>query len=312
MKAAFLCVGLSLVTVGGCKKSGGGGGSGNWLVGTSGLMVNVQTDGAASGYDLASTETLNAIACRFQDEAWAVGNHATLLYTSDAGASWKAQPVPTTADLRALATQNTGPIFVAGNGVFLTSNDAGRNWTSLSDGSVNFRSVAAAQDGQTVLAVSEDGKLFSFENQQLVARGSFAGARVVAVSTDGRTAFLAGDNMFAKSVDAGRTWAQLTSPENVVFDDIRVDDAGAATAVGQHGTIAHIASDTTIAMQHIGDANLHTLHIAPLGDDYENIGVTAGDDGAVFMTFDGGWSWEQGPNVGATVLGADQIGDGHR
>ena len=314
MKAAFLCVGLTVVAAGACKKSGGGGGGGGggWLVGASGLMVNVQTDGSEAGYDLKSTETLNAIACRFQDEAWVVGNHGTLLYTDDAGASWTTQAVPTTADLRALATQNIGPIFVAGNGVFLTSNDAGLHWTQLGDGSVNFRAVAAAQDATTVLAVSEDGTVFAVEDHQLVARGSFAGARAVAVSADGKTAVLAGDHMFAKSVDAGRTWAALASPENVAFDDIRVDDEGQATAVGERGTVAHIASDTTIALQHIGTANLHTVHIAPLGAEYENVGITAGDGGAVFMTFDGGWTWEAQPSVAATVLGADQIGDGHR
>jgi len=308
VKAAFLCVGLTVVAVGACKKSGSGG----WLVGASGMMVNVQTDGSEAGYDLQSTETLNGIACRFQGEAWVVGNHGTLLYTDDAGASWRTQAVPTTADLRALATQNIGPVFVAGNGVFLTSNDAGQHWTSLGDGSVNLRSVAAAQDATTVLAVAEDGRLFAVEDHQLVARGSMAGARVVAVSADGQTAFLAGDNMFAKSVDAGRTWAVLTSPENVVFDDVRIDDQGQATAVGERGTVAHIAPDTTIALQHIGTANLHTVHIAPVGAEYENVGITAGDGGAVFMTFDGGWTWEAQPSVAATVLGVDQVGDGHR
>lgn len=312
MKAVILCVGV-LLSVGACKKSGGtGGGGGGWLVGTSGLMVNVKTDGTASGYDVASTENLNNIACRLIDEAWVVGDHGTLLYTNDAGTSWTTQSVPTTADLRALATQNFGPVFIGGNGVFLMSTDAGAHWTSFSDGTVNFRSIAAAQDAETVLAVADDGSLFSYENHQLVKRGAFAGARVVAVSTDGQTAFLAGDNMLMRSSDAGRTWAAVTSPEAAVFDDVRLDATGQATAVGAHGTVAHIAIDGGVVMQHLGTADLHTIHIAAAGSEYENVGFAGGDDGTVWATRDGGWTWTLGPNVGGTVLGLDEIGDGHR
>lgn len=317
MKAAILCVGI-LLAAGACKKSGtgggggGGGGTGGWLVGTNGMMLNVESNGAASGYDTASNETLNGIACRYSGEAWVVGTHGTLLYTDDAGASWRPQPVPTTADLRALATQDFGPVFIAGDGVFLTSTDTGAHWTSLGDGKASFRSVAAAQDGETVLAVSDDGGLWSYENKQLVKRTSLAGARAVAVSPDGQTAILVGDNLIAKSTDFGHTWAPLSSTENVRYDDVRIDGNGQAVAVGAGGAIAHIALDGTIVMQHIGSADLHTIHIAEIGDDYESVGFAAGEGGHVWITRDGGWSWSEGPNAGHTVLGVDEIGEGHR
>ena len=315
MKAAILCVGLMLAA-GACKKTGtgggGGGGGGGWLVGTDGLMLHVGTNGAASGYATASSETLNGIACRYSGEAWVVGTHGTLLYTNDAGASWRPQPVPTTAELRTLATQNYGPVFVAGNGVFLTSTDTGVHWTSLGDGKANFRSLAAAQDGDTVLAVSEDGGLWSFENQQLVRRTTITGARAVAVSPDGETAIVVGDNLISKSTDAGRTWSPLSSSENVRYDDIRLDSSGQAVAVGAGGAVAHIAFDNSVVMQHLGTADLHTIHISEIGEDYESAGFAAGEGGHVWITRDGGWSWSEGPNAGHTVLGVDQIGDGHR
>jgi len=313
MKAAILIAGV-LVASGGCKKSGSGGGGGGWLVGTSGLMLNVRADGAASGYAAPSTETLNGIACRYSGEAWVVGDRGTLLYTDDAGASWRPQAVPTTANLRALATQNYGPVFVAGDGVFLTSTDTGAHWTSLGDGRANFRAVAAAQEAETVLAVSDDGALWSYEHSKLVRRGTFAGARTVAVSADGQTAVLAGDNLLARSTDGGRTWTALAASERVRYDDVRVDEAGQAVAVGTGGAIAHIASDGKVAMQHVGTADFHTVHIAELGesDGYDTVGFVAGDGGQVWITRDGGWTWSQGPNAGQTVLGVDQIGDGHR
>src|SRR5215831_12447404 len=104
MRAVLVCLGIVLA-VGACKKgtSGptGGGGGGGWLVGSAGLMVNVETSGASHGYPLASTENLNGIACRYSGEAWVVGTHGTLLYTDDAGKSWRPQTVPTSAELRA-------------------------------------------------------------------------------------------------------------------------------------------------------------------------------------------------------------------
>jgi len=312
MKAAILVVGLVL-SAGACKKSGGGGGGGGggWAVGAAGLMINVKTDGTSSRYDLASTENLNGIACRYSGEAWVVGDHGTLLYTNDGGATWLPQTIPTAANLRAIATQDFGPVFVAGNGVFLTSTDTGAHWTSLGDGATSFRSIAAAQDAEVVLAVSDDGTLWSYENQQLVNRGSFAGARVVAVSADGQTAMLAGDNMLARSSDAGRTWTALAGTESVRYDDVRLDSTGAATAVGTGGAVAHISSDNAVVMQHIGTADLHTIHVSESGE-YESIGFAAGDSGNVFVTRDSGWTWTAGQNVGLAVLGLDEIGDGHR
>ena len=104
----------------------------------------------------------------------------------------------------------------------------------------------------------------------------------------------------------------LASTDNVRYDDVRIDANGQAVAVGAGGTIAHIAADGSVVMQHIGTADLHTIHIAAVGDDYESVGFAAGEGGQIWITRDGGWSWSEGPNAGATVFGVDAIGDGHR
>jgi len=316
MKAVLVCLGIVLA-VGACKKTGGTGGGGgggggtSWLVGSGGLMVSVDTSGDAKGYPLASSETLNNIACRYSGEAWVVGTHGTLLYTSDAGASWNPQSVPTSADLRAVATQDFGPVFVAGDGAFLTSNDTGAHWTPIGDDTVSFRAVAAAQQAPTVLALSEDGTLFAFSNNQLVNRGYFAGARAIAVSPDGQTAILAGDHMISRSIDGGRSWSPLTGGD-AQFDDVRIDETGRAVAVGAGGAIAHISEAGDVSLSHVGTADLHTIHIAEVEDEDSAPGFTAGEGGQVFITRDGGRTWTSGPNVGRTVFGLDQIGSGHR
>src|SRR5258706_10954608 len=123
-----LCVALAAT---GCKKSTGptgGGGGGGWLVDSSGRMFNVHDDLTISGYATSFDVALNGIACRGPGEAWVVGNTGTLLYTNDGGRAWDVQAVPTSADLRTLATQDDGPVFVAGAGTFLESDDTGVTW----------------------------------------------------------------------------------------------------------------------------------------------------------------------------------------
>src|ERR1051325_11185542 len=103
-----LCLALAVPACkkGGGTSTGGGGGGGGWLVGDSGLMVNVTPGGQLGSYELGDDASLTSIACRYQGEAWVTGARGTLLYTSDGGQTWSAQAVPVTGDLRAVATQD--------------------------------------------------------------------------------------------------------------------------------------------------------------------------------------------------------------
>ena len=315
--AILLCAALAMTAA--CRKRGTGTGGGGWFVGTDGLMANVTQQGLIGpGYDLGSSETLYGIACRYSNEAWVVGAHGTLLYTSDAGAHWSAQELGVGGDLRALATQDAGPVFVAGDGVFLTGVPApltgATTWRSLGDGVTRFRYLAAAQRGETVLAIDDAGGLWSYENDQLVRRTAIEGARAVAVSPDGETVIVAGAGL-SRSLDGGKTFAPLAVDAGARFADVRIDDDGEALAVGAAGMVARIDGEGRVLTQRVGTADLKTLHVGSPDDDsgnYSGTGYTAGEGGQVWRTDDFGWSWKQGPNLGRTVLGIDEIGDGHR
>lgn len=315
IKVAILFAALAAsASMAGCKKKGTGGGGG-WLVGSDGRMVNVDPNGhMGAGYDIGATETLNGIACRYQAEAWVVGEHGTLLYTADGGQTWMPQDLGTTANLRTLATQDAGAVFIAGDGVFMTSipdyATGKATWTQLGDGVTSFRSLAAAQRGETVLAVSDGGALWSYEAGALVKRTTLPGMRAVAVSPDGEIVIAAGAGL-SRSLDAGKTWNPLTVDANARFEDVSIDEEGNAVAVGAGGLVARIDSNGTVLTQHVGTADLHTLHISE-GDDYSRTGYTAGDGGQIWMTKDAGWTWIAGPNANATILGVDEIGAGHR
>lgn len=305
-RLVVLCVVLAAV---GCKKgSSTGGGGGAWLVGSAGLMENVDEHGVLGGYELGAAEELAGIACRYDAEAWVVGAHGTLLYTSDAGATWTAQAVPAMGDLRAIATQDAGPVFVGGDGVLMTSNDTGATWTTLATAS--FRAIAAAQEGSGVLALASDGQLWSYAGGALTMLGAHPGARAVALDPDGTVAMLAGAGL-ARSSDGGQHWTDLAVDPSLTFDDVRIADDGSAVAVGAGGAIATIATTGAVAIQHVGTADLHTLHIAD-ADATDTIGYAGGEAGQVLVTLDSGQTWTVGPNVGRTVRGIDEIGFGHR
>jgi photosystem II stability/assembly factor-like uncharacterized protein len=311
MKVLLVCSVVAAIGSVGCKKKGTGGG---WLVGDDGLMVNITADGEEA-YDLGSTDTLFGIACRYQAEAWVVGASGTLLYTADGGESWNRHALGTAADLHALATQDAGPVFIAGDGVFFAGTpDRGTGeaaWRALGDGTTRFRSLAAAQRAETVLAISDDGGLWSYESDRLVRRTAIAGARAVAVSPDGASVIVGGAGL-SRSFDGGRTWSAVATDPAQSFADVRIEDSGEAVAVGAGGLVARIDREGRVLAQRVGTGDLETLHIKPAdAANYSGLGYSGGAGGQVWLTHDGGWTWQAGPAVGKTVLGADEIGAGH-
>jgi photosystem II stability/assembly factor-like uncharacterized protein len=296
----------------GCKKNTGtgtGGGGGSWLVGASGLMANVDGRGAlGDGYDLGATETLYGIACRDQGEAWVVGEHGTVLYTDDGGASWTNQVVPTTAALRAVATAElaaTAPVFVVGDGAFLTTADGGARGTALGDGQARFRSISAASRGGTVLALADGGDVWAYADGALTRVARLPAARAITVAVDGTAAFAVGDGAW-RSDDGGHTWVAIAAAAGAHLDEAWAGTAAHAIAVGRGGAIVAL-DGAAVTAQTVGAADLHTVRIGADG-----AGVAAGDGGQLLLTDDAGAHWRLGPSVGRTVWSTDELGAGHR
>src|SRR5262249_31841042 len=157
-------------------KSGGGGA---WLVGSDGLMANIQTDGTLGpGYDLGRGVDLRGITCR-GDEAFVVGD-GTFLRTHDAGATWTSLDVGT-ASLRAVRAAGD-PVVTAGDDGVRLSRDDGDTWATLAPGA--FVSVAIDDAGTVALAVAADGGLWRWDGAAIAEITAMPGARAVALSHD--------------------------------------------------------------------------------------------------------------------------------
>jgi len=141
------------------------------------------------------------------------------------------------------------------------------------------------------------------------ATGSADQGQSVAVSADGNTAVIAGTNGLAVSSNAGQSWQNVAV--DAQLEDVDLTEDGTAVAVGLEGAIVQYANGE-VSLQHVGTADLHTLHLADSSDALD-IGFAGGDNGEVLVTDDAGASWTVGPNLGNhTILGIDQIGAGHR
>ena len=92
---------------------------------------------------------------------------------------------------------------------------------------------------------------------------------------------------------------------------MRIDDRGEGFAVGSAGAIARVDTDRRVLLQRAGASDLQTLFV-PYSSAWDGVGYASGDGGQIWLTYDAGWTWEMGPNVGRTVLGVDEIGDAHR
>jgi photosystem II stability/assembly factor-like uncharacterized protein len=284
----------------GCKKKGGGGGA--WLVGENGLMANLRADGTMGpGYDLGGSDDLLGIGCRGDEVAFVVGEGGTALRTYDAGASWQAIDVGTTAALRDVAVA-WELVYVAGDDGVRVSTDDGDRWTSLPGATQAFRTISTTDTGELALALAADGSVWRWDGATLAAVGAVPGAEAAALSHDGRFAAIAGDGgALAISDDGGASFTTIDAGTSADLLAVWAGAHGEVLAVGGNGTIVRVDGGVATASAP-ATATLRTVRLD--GDD----GFAAGDAGEVLATHDGGATWQRlDVAVGGAVYDLDDI-----
>jgi photosystem II stability/assembly factor-like uncharacterized protein len=264
-----------------------------FAVGADGMILSVTTSTPWTRQASTTTLPLRGV-CAVPSGAGAiglaVGEAGTILYTSNAGATWTAQSSPAAATLHAVSTlDGVRAIAVGDAGTILqTKNSPTETWSAIGPTAVavNLRAVQMIQVGTaTHVFVVGDGGLF--------LHGSFQHP---------------GDDV---------TWDQPvlapSSSANLRLNDVNFVDDKVGVVVGELGTILKTGDRgaSWAAAQVAGGSPTSDLRGVRLSKDATTqviTGVIVGDDGTVLQTGDGTtWSL-QTSNVSMDLRGVTVVG----
>jgi photosystem II stability/assembly factor-like uncharacterized protein len=166
---------------------------------------------------------------------WAVGEAGTVLVTSDAGATWKAQISGTESLLTQTAFVNVQVGWIAGtNGELLKTDNGGATWQRVSFGQNDTVQSLQAKDARTAWVTTTSGRAY------VTTDGGAQWKRIVAPVDVWKLVVAGGSNVWAvsydiarlwRSTDGGTTWSQASLPplesglwrstysSNLQFDD---------------------------------------------------------------------------------------------
>lgn len=217
----------------------------------------------------------------------AVGEQGRIVYSDDAGATWRQATSPVSVELTSLAFNGNGVgVAVGHDGVILRSTDAGETWTHITDGRDLFpRLVAAAQ-----------------------ARVDAAEAALAEADDDARedAEFLLDDESYRletaeTSMSFGPSWP---------FLDVLWSDATTLWAVGAYG-LAYRSTSSGEEWTYVGGVfdNPEDFHLYSMLRTRSGVLVAAGEAGVLFRSDDDGASWERFDSFdGASLFGLAEIG----
>jgi photosystem II stability/assembly factor-like uncharacterized protein len=193
------------------------------VVGEGGLWVT--RDAGASWTHALDTPWLQACAFASPTTAMAAGDNMQVWRSTDAGDTWTQAQLGTGSTLLAVAFADADHGWIAGRGLFETT-DGGVSWVpvDLQGSAVEwFQDLACSGEG-ALLAVHRDGVLriaggtLTWSNLELADTGDLA-----VTWADAHAAFAGSVNGLYRSLDAGQTWQAVSwplfHPRKIAFAD---------------------------------------------------------------------------------------------
>ncbi len=249
------------------------------------------------------------------DHGWAVGENGTVLATSDAGRTWRAQFSGTEVSLSKLAFVNAQVGWVAGSGgELLKTSDAGAVWRRVSSGQSDSVQTLGAADANTAWISTASGRVHITTDgglswKRILGPTGFYG-RLDAVSASEVWAVpYSWDSVptLSRSLDGGATWVSVSLPPLTAglyryLQDMQFSGSGNALLVAsESGYVNSIYVARTLAWRTTdGGASWQSFTLAPSGN-ANAYQLTGGD--AVFQsatynsapqfTTDGGTTWQR-------------------
>jgi photosystem II stability/assembly factor-like uncharacterized protein len=269
-------------------------------------------DTPAARSALASRALLNGLA-RAGDRIVAVGQRGHIVYSDDAGKTWRQAEVPVSSDLVAVSFPTATDGWAVGHdGVVLHSKDGGQSWTTQLDGRrlgqlmFEYYSKSAAaltDDPKRAALLVEDAKRFQAQG----AENPFLDVWF----RDANNGYVVGAfGLVFRTADGGATWEPLQH----AVDNPKGQHLYAVRGIGPD---VYIAGEQGLLLKLAqGDTQFRALELPYKGTLFGVTGsgqtvVAHGLRGTVLRSTDGGHQWQQVPTglqVGLTASTRDSDG----
>ena len=236
-----------------------------------------------------------------------VGDHGTIIHTSDGGARWSPQLSGTTNGLSSVTFVDASHGWAVGNyGTILRTSDAGKHWVRQRSGTTNPLSCVTFIDASHGWAVGSYAVLRTIDGGNHWTRLPSGAMSVTFVDrTHGWATTRLGT--IAHTVDGGEKWSPQASGVAERLSRVEFISPGRGWAVGGRGTILRYTGpvDSSLATPRVAGKPTHTARTSIAGQ------LWPGRASAIHVTLerrercvwrayrtttvasrkDGGWTW---------------------
>jgi photosystem II stability/assembly factor-like uncharacterized protein len=282
--------------------------------------------------------TLYAVASPGGDNFIAVGTDGSLLRSDNAGRTWRAARLQTSATLTAITMRGRSGYIVGERGRAFATDDGGDTWQRVRLGTDrDLEAVCLASDGTYYIA-GQGGRLFrTVDGGATWSQLPPPCAKTLTglAFQDGQYGYAVGtDGIVLETIDGGMTWRRLDFPVHRTLSTIHFTSARVGYVCGIEGTLS---KTTTAGGPHIGplprwllldlDLPNHLRDMAFFDDDNGFVvgngePYTSSAPGLLLRTNDGAATWEHvavpatdallsicfsGPDIGCIVGASGNI-----
>ena len=265
-------------------------------VGDDGMIMKTE-DGGLTWFAIESNTIQNLwkTSADDGDNILIAGTDGTILRSTDAGSSWVSMQSNTSTDLFSVYSREDGLGFTVGrNGTIFRTTDHGSNWEVVAENHGNdLRAISMDGDNGVIVGdknhiffTTDAGLTWNQPNTALPFEFSFRFVRII----DRTTVFATTTTgEIVKSLDGGNSWNIVYS--NSAHDALyRVNIVGGnLVSVGDNGKIL-VSQDMGENWQESTSGITTDLYCLNFADDLT--GYSAGENGVMLKTIDGGFTWE--------------------
>jgi photosystem II stability/assembly factor-like uncharacterized protein len=226
----------------------------------------------------------------------AVGQRGHIVYSDDAGKSWRQATVPVSSDLVAVSFPSAQQGWAVGHdGVVLHTSDGGANWVKQLDGRSAGQRLAAFYAelaAKGALGTAEESAAIVDETRRLAKQGAENPFLDVWFADDNTGYIVGAFNLIFCTSDGGKTWEpwfhRTENAKRLHLYAIR-QVGGALYVSGEQGLVMKL--DQTKSRFAAIDTGYHGTYFGITGRD--DAVVVFGLRGNAFRSIDGGKQWQK-------------------